>query len=123
MAEESSETSDDWPNALHRINETLTQMWAAAESLRFDANAGLLDVSDTFREHLLYVTSVVLQHDPSDPDWRQRRIAPPQRTSPNQADRTASCIRSVLVGSPFGAGRRYGTGGVLVALHGRPCRG
>ena len=49
MAEELDDPSDEWPHALQRIDQTITQFFAAAESLRLDANAGLLEVSDTFR--------------------------------------------------------------------------
>jgi hypothetical protein len=77
-----AEESDEWPNALQRIDKTLTQFFDAAESLRFDANAGLLNVSDEFRQHLLYVTSVVLDHDPWDPDWRRNIELRPRREPP-----------------------------------------
>lgn len=63
--------SDDWPNALARINEALTQVWNAAERLREDADAGYLDVSDKFRATLLWVTSLTLEHNSQDPDWRR----------------------------------------------------
>jgi hypothetical protein len=45
MAEESDETSDDWTNALDRIDQAFTQVLDAAERLREEADADYLDVS------------------------------------------------------------------------------
>ena len=51
-----------WPNALRLITEALDQVFKGAERLREMADAGYLELSDAIRSHLLYVTSLTLEH-------------------------------------------------------------
>jgi hypothetical protein len=78
MAEESDETSDDWTNALDRIDQAFAQVLDAAERLREEADAGYLDVSEKFRATLLWLTSLTLEHDPQHPDWRRAAESRPR---------------------------------------------
>jgi hypothetical protein len=66
MNDDDRDSGDEqtWPNALRQINEALNQIWSGAERLREMADANCLELSDTTRAHLLYVTSLLLESTP-----------------------------------------------------------